>query len=138
MLFIYTKWKGAGYLRDTLQNVLDRLIATSQDMTLELDPERVSSQEELAANVNNLQVVSRVFINSICHSVHKMPPVFRKICSIVSLRIAFTLNGHTKRQQADRMYRSRKRPQKNSPTPSTQQSARSSSCASSARRLYHR
>lgn len=84
MLIIYTKWKGAAYLRDTLQGVIDRVIATSQDMSLELDPERVSSQEELAANVNNLQLVSRVFIDNICHSVRKMPPVFRKICNIVS------------------------------------------------------
>ncbi|KAK4144136.1 uncharacterized protein C8A04DRAFT_11820 [Dichotomopilus funicola] len=84
MLIIYTKWKGAAYLRDTLQGVIDRVIATSQDMSLELDPERVSSQEELAANVNNLQLVSRVFIDNICHSVRKMPPVFRKICNIIS------------------------------------------------------
>jgi neurofibromin 1 len=83
MLSIYAKWKGIGYLKDTLQNVVDRLMMTSKDLSLELDPTRVSSPEELQTNANNLQIVARVFIDNICASSSSIPASFRKICSIV-------------------------------------------------------
>lgn len=84
MLSIYAKWKGAGYLKDTLQNVVERLMMTSKDLSLELDPARVSSPEELQTNAEHLQIVARVFIENICGSAPNIPASFRSICSIVS------------------------------------------------------
>ncbi|KAH6847998.1 hypothetical protein B0I37DRAFT_155670 [Chaetomium sp. MPI-CAGE-AT-0009] len=84
MLTIYAKWKGVGYLKDTLQNVVERLMMTSKDLSLELDPARVSSPEELQTNANNLQIVARVFIDNICSSSPNIPTSFRQICSIIS------------------------------------------------------
>lgn len=84
MLSIYAKWKGAGYLKATLQKVLDRLMQTSKDLNLELDPTRVTSPEELQKNALQLEIVANVFIDDICASSARIPPSFRKICSIVS------------------------------------------------------
>lgn len=85
MLSIYAKWKGATYLRDTLQKVVERLMLTSNDLDLELDPARVGSSEELQKNALQLQIVANVFIDDICSSGDNMPTSFRRICSIVSL-----------------------------------------------------
>jgi neurofibromin 1 len=89
MLSLYAKWKGASYLRATLQKVLERLVLTSKDLDLELDPARVSSAEELSKNALQLRVVTKVFIEDICNSAPHMPVSFRKICNIVSPAHAF-------------------------------------------------
>lgn len=83
MLSIFAKWKGASYLRDTLQKVVERLMLTSNDLDLELDPARVSSSEELHKNAMQLRIVAKVFIDDICSSTENMPVPFRRICSIV-------------------------------------------------------
>lgn len=92
MLSIYAKWKGAGYLKATLQKVLDRLMQTSKDLNLELDPTRVTSPEELQKNALQLEIVANVFIDDICASSAKIPPSFRKICSIVSTALLRGVN----------------------------------------------
>jgi neurofibromin 1 len=89
MLSIYAKWKGGSYLKDTLQNVVERLMVTSKDLSLELDPARVNSPEELQTNVEHLQIVAKVFIDQICNSASKIPVSFRRICSIVGFCHSF-------------------------------------------------
>ncbi|KAI1496424.1 GTPase [Biscogniauxia marginata] len=84
MLSIYAKWKGANYLRATLQKVVERLMLTSKDLDLELDPARISSQEELQKNALQLRIVAKVFIDDICASAASIPASFKKICSIIS------------------------------------------------------
>lgn len=84
MLSVYAKWKGTGYLRSTLQKVVERLMLTSKDLNLELDPTRVDTEEELQKNAIQLQIVAKVFIDDICASSANIPSSFRKICSIVS------------------------------------------------------
>jgi neurofibromin 1 len=85
LLSVYAKWKGSTYLKATLQKVLERLVLTSKDLDLELDPARTTSAEELQKNALQLRVVTKVFIDDICNSAGNIPVSFRKICSIVSL-----------------------------------------------------
>lgn len=84
MLSVYAKWKGSAYLKGTLQKVLERLMLTSQDLDLELDPARVGTAEELQKNALQLRIVAKVFIDDICASSSSIPPAFRKICNIIS------------------------------------------------------
>ncbi|PTB71434.1 ras GTPase-activating protein [Trichoderma longibrachiatum ATCC 18648] len=84
MLSVYARWKGFAYLQGTLHKVLERLMLTSQDLDLELDPARVGTQEELQKNALQLQIVAKVFMDDICASAANIPPSFRKICSIIS------------------------------------------------------
>ncbi|TVY93314.1 Neurofibromin [Lachnellula willkommii] len=84
MLSVYAKWKGAAYLKATLQKVLERLVHTSKDLDLELDPARTDSVEELQKNALQLRVVTKVFIDDICNSAVHIPVSFRRICSIIS------------------------------------------------------
>jgi neurofibromin 1 len=86
MLSVYAKWKGAAYLKSTLQKVVERLMMTSKDLDLELDPTRVASQDELQKNALQLRIVAKVFIDDICASSASIPAPFRKICSIVGVR----------------------------------------------------
>ncbi|GAP90127.1 putative GTPase-activator protein for Ras-like [Rosellinia necatrix] len=87
MLSIYAKWKGSNYLKATLQKVVERLMLTSQDLDLELDPLRLSSPEELQKNALQLRIVAKVFIDDICASSVNIPPSFRKICNIISTAV---------------------------------------------------
>ncbi|TGJ85449.1 hypothetical protein E0Z10_g3290 [Xylaria hypoxylon] len=87
MLSVYAKWKGSNYLKATLQKVVERLMLTSEDLDLELDPSRLSSQEELTRNAIQLRIVAKVFIDDICTSSTNIPPAFRKICSIISTAV---------------------------------------------------
>ncbi|KAI1178220.1 hypothetical protein F4777DRAFT_586841 [Nemania sp. FL0916] len=87
MLSIYAKWKGSQYLKLTLQKVLERLMQTSQDLDLELDPSRLSSPDELTRNVVQIRIVAQVFIDDIVESTINMPPSFRKICHIISSNV---------------------------------------------------
>ncbi|KAK3191825.1 Ras GTPase activating protein ira2 [Lecanicillium sp. MT-2017a] len=82
MLSLYAKWKGFAYLRSTLHSILDRLVLTSQELDLELDPARVSTAEELEKNAVQLQIVAKVFMDDICASAPNIPSSFRKICNI--------------------------------------------------------
>lgn len=91
MLSVYARWKGFAYLQGTLHKVLERLMLTSQDLDLELDPTRVGTQEELEKNALQLQIVAKVFMDDICASAPNIPPSFRKICSIVSLDKAWSI-----------------------------------------------
>ncbi|RDA86328.1 hypothetical protein CP532_4331 [Ophiocordyceps camponoti-leonardi (nom. inval.)] len=84
MLSVFAKWKGNSYLRSTLQTLLERLMRTSHDLDLELDPARVTTKEELQKNATQLQIVAKMFMDDICASSHNMPPPFRKICSIIA------------------------------------------------------
>ncbi|KAI0182148.1 GTPase [Hypoxylon sp. FL1284] len=87
MLSVYAKWKGANYLKATLQKVVERLMLTSKDLDLELDPTRISSQDELQKNALQLRIVAKVFIDDICASSASIPSSFRKICSIISASV---------------------------------------------------
>ncbi|TQS39320.1 hypothetical protein Golomagni_00158 [Golovinomyces magnicellulatus] len=87
ILTVYGKWKGASYLKLTLQKVLKRLFLTSQDLDLELDPARTVSPEELQKNALQLRVVTKVFIDDICNSTAHLPVTLRKICSIISAAV---------------------------------------------------
>ena len=84
MLSVYAKWKGHSYLKETLQKVIERLMITSKDLDLEMDPDRVGSKEELQKNTLQLCIVAKVFIDDICASSAHIPSAFRKICSIIS------------------------------------------------------
>ncbi|KAJ2986095.1 hypothetical protein NUW58_g5193 [Xylaria curta] len=87
MLSIYSKWKGSHYLKTTLHKVVTKLMQTSQDLDLELDPARLSSPEELKRNAMQLRIVAKVFIDDICASSVNIPPSFKKICSIISTAV---------------------------------------------------
>lgn len=84
MLSIYAKWKRSGYLKNTLQKVLERLVMSAEDLDLELDPARTASPEELQRNTLQLRHVTKVFIDDICNSASSIPVPFRQICSIIS------------------------------------------------------
>lgn len=92
MLSVYAKWKGSSYLKATLQQVLERLVLSTKDIDLELDPTRTTSAEELQKNAYQLRQVTKVFIDDICGSAAHIPISFRKICSIVSLLLFFTFS----------------------------------------------
>ncbi|KAI0156431.1 GTPase [Xylariaceae sp. FL1272] len=87
LLSVYAKWEGQRYLKGTLQKVVERLMLTSKDLDLELDPSRLSSHEEIEKNAVQLRIVAKVFIDDICASAANIPPSFRKICNIISTAV---------------------------------------------------
>ncbi|EWC46134.1 hypothetical protein DRE_04708 [Drechslerella stenobrocha 248] len=87
MLSVFAKWKGAQYLQTTLQELLERLIRTSDELDLELDPARTSSPEELQRNAQRLRYVTNMFIDEICESFEQVPASFRFICHTITTSV---------------------------------------------------
>ena len=83
ILSAYARWNGLNYLRSTLQKTVKRLIQSSEQLELELDPSRAGSAEELRRNALQLQQVTQTFINEICKSTERVPPTFRRICHTI-------------------------------------------------------
>ncbi|KAI9677299.1 MAG: Ras GTPase activating protein ira2 [Trizodia sp. TS-e1964] len=84
MLSVYARWKGAIYLKDTLQPVIERLIDSSSALDLELDPSRTSaSSEARARNAAQLRIVTKIFVDGILKSADQVPVSFRKICHTI-------------------------------------------------------
>lgn len=106
MLSLYAKWKGSGYLKSTLQELLERLVSTSEDLDLELDPARITSTEELQRNTLQLRRVTKVFVDDIvnsagdifrpeqsimlidCVTIDQVPVAFRRICHSITTAVA--------------------------------------------------
>ena len=80
-------------MKATLQKVVERLMLTSKDLNLELDPSKVNTEEERQKNAIQLEVVAKVFIDDICSSSTSIPDSFRRICSIVSVIPVAECNG---------------------------------------------
>lgn len=87
MLSVFAKWKGSDYLKHVLQRRLERLISQSDDLDLELDPQRISDQE-LERNTEALQRITRGFIEEIVNSEPIVPDSFRHICHTISTCVA--------------------------------------------------
>ena len=84
MLSAYARWKGAAYLRSTMQQIIARLIQSSKELDLELDPTRSTSPEELHRNALQLQRITQIFIEDICKSAENVPATFRRICHTIA------------------------------------------------------
>ena len=84
MLSAYAKWKGQAYLKSTLRQVVRRLIQSSDELDLELDPIRTTAPDELQRNAVQLRYISKIFIDDICKSTDKVPVTFRRICDIIA------------------------------------------------------
>lgn len=87
ILSAYARWKGTAYLRSTLQEIIERLIQSSAELNLELDPTRSSSAEELHRNALQLQHVTQIFINAICSSGDEVPATFQRICHAIATAV---------------------------------------------------
>lgn len=70
-----------------MQQVLQRLIHSSKDLDLELDPTRSTSPEDLEQNAVQLQRVTQIFIEDICKSASSVPATFRRICHTIATAV---------------------------------------------------
>ncbi|KAI5797697.1 hypothetical protein EDC01DRAFT_36289 [Geopyxis carbonaria] len=84
MLSVFAKWKGSEYLKKVLREKLERTIASSEDLDLELDPARTSSNEELERNGQALRGIAKTFIKDITRSASIVPESFRSICHTIT------------------------------------------------------
>ena len=74
---------GSDYLRDTIADIIRRIVES--DLDCEIDPARVRSQDQLEANQENLMALTRsiwqAVIESASHCPHKLRLIFRHIRS---------------------------------------------------------
>ncbi|KAI9843719.1 MAG: Ras GTPase activating protein ira2 [Thelocarpon superellum] len=88
MLSAYGRWKGAKYLRVTLQQLIRRLLQAANELDLELDPVKVATTEQLQRNAVQLCYVSKIFIDEILKSTERVPVIFRRICNLITTAVA--------------------------------------------------
>lgn len=86
MLSLYTKMLGGSYLREILQPTLQSLITSNQ--SLEIDPNKVTGGEDIAANLAKIKSMSEELLNVIINSVDKCPYQFRQVCACLYDTIA--------------------------------------------------
>ncbi|TGZ81752.1 hypothetical protein EX30DRAFT_254963 [Ascodesmis nigricans] len=85
MLSVYAKWKGSDYLHTVLHDILERLVTSSNDLDLEMDPKRGGlSDEELERNGQELRHCAKVFIDEITSSADIVPETFKSICHCIA------------------------------------------------------
>lgn len=89
MLSHFAKSKGSDYLRRTLQEKLERLVASADKLNLELDPTRLDHRsgeihEQLEENTAQIQYLTKMFIDVITSSGPNVPETFRQICHTIT------------------------------------------------------
>ncbi|EGG19811.1 neurofibromin [Cavenderia fasciculata] len=94
MLAAYTKLIGQPYLKVALYPVMKTLLDNSESM--EIDPSRVGSGEDVVANTNRLLDLTKKFIKAIQDSVPHLPLPFREICNYISKVVNETFPGNEK------------------------------------------
>ncbi|KAL7332161.1 hypothetical protein PS15p_204242 [Mucor circinelloides] len=85
ILSIFAKLSCLDYIRITLQPAMEQINALPEDqLTWELDPQKVGSAEEVMQNKRNVIQATEIFLNAICSSVDSAPRVFREELSLIS------------------------------------------------------
>ncbi|KAL1917866.1 uncharacterized protein VTP21DRAFT_3700 [Calcarisporiella thermophila] len=86
LLSAFARQHGAEYIRSTLQPLLQELYAKPHQYAFELDPTKVKD-EEISQNLAKLKCTTQRFLDVICTSGHKVPPVFRELCFHLSTAV---------------------------------------------------
>lgn len=74
ILSIFAKLSCLDYIRITLQPVLEAINALPEEqLTWELDPQKLNSSEEVMINKRNVIYATELFLNAICNSVDNAP-----------------------------------------------------------------
>ncbi|KAI8053543.1 hypothetical protein BDF21DRAFT_441145 [Thamnidium elegans] len=85
ILSIFAKLSCLDYIRITLQPVMEAINALPEEqLTWELDPQKVISAEEVLVNKKNVIYATELFLSAICNSVDSAPRIFREELSLIS------------------------------------------------------
>ncbi|KAF9431608.1 Ras GTPase activating protein ira2 [Entomortierella beljakovae] len=84
LLTVFAKINGAEYLKSTLQPLLNALMILPAHGSYELDPSRISPDEDHTVNCENLKHMAQVFLDTITESASQVPSSFREVCWYLS------------------------------------------------------
>lgn len=74
ILSLFAKSSCLDYIRITLQPAMEEINALAEDqLTWELDPQKLCSAEEAALNKRNVIQATEIFLKAICSSVESAP-----------------------------------------------------------------
>lgn len=74
ILSIFAKLSCLDYIRITLQPAMEQINALPEDqLTWELDPQKVGSADEVMRNKRNVIQATEIFLKAICSSVESAP-----------------------------------------------------------------
>jgi len=80
MLYAFGRQHGYVYLRSILVDLINKITELPTDCSFELDPSKLPPGENLDANIRNLTVITKEFIDVITDSVPTIPPVVQEVC----------------------------------------------------------
>ncbi|RCH99371.1 Ras GTPase activating protein ira2, partial [Rhizopus stolonifer] len=84
LLSVFAKQNGTDYVKSTLQPVFLKLAEKpAEEKTFELDPSKVSSNEDVSRNKQNVVSATEMFLNAICESANEAPRAFREVCHCI-------------------------------------------------------
>ncbi|KAL0094889.1 hypothetical protein F4703DRAFT_1902562 [Phycomyces blakesleeanus] len=85
LLSMFAKMNGSEYVRSVLKPVFQVLGERSPSQnTYELDPSKVSSNEDLVKNKENVITATEMFLNAICSSADQAPRSFHEVCHCIT------------------------------------------------------
>ncbi|KAI8363872.1 hypothetical protein EDC96DRAFT_558843 [Choanephora cucurbitarum] len=85
ILSIFAKLSCLDYIRITLQPAMEAINALPDDqLTWELDPTKISPNEEIAKNKKNVVRATEIFLDAICNSVNNAPKAFREELALIT------------------------------------------------------
>ncbi|KAJ3316747.1 Neurofibromin 1, partial [Blyttiomyces sp. JEL0837] len=88
MLSEYSKLHGREYLTAALKPVLDELLSMQPALSFEIDPIRMSEDDDVAVNLANVKMLVKRLLDGIIGAQGKLPDPLRQVCAIVSKAVA--------------------------------------------------
>ncbi|CAJ0643714.1 10011_t:CDS:10 [Entrophospora sp. SA101] len=80
MLGSFADIYGDEYLRETLQPVFNMLLRKPKNFRCEIDRERMTTDDNIVKNLNNLKEVAQSFLDAIFASSSTIPKMFKSVC----------------------------------------------------------
>jgi hypothetical protein len=74
MLAAFARQYGYGYLRRTLESLVNQMMQVPHGCSFELDPSRLHAGEDTKENAQTLMLIAQAFIDVIVESVVVIPP----------------------------------------------------------------
>jgi len=87
----YCKLGAHEYLQSTFGNVFETLIQAN--VSLEVDPNKVTVDEDILANTQNLIHGCKAFVDAIIKSLDSIPMNYRRICALINRTVRTKFSG---------------------------------------------
>ncbi|KAI9227506.1 MAG: hypothetical protein DHS80DRAFT_17060, partial [Piptocephalis tieghemiana] len=94
MMHAYARLHGSEYLRDTLQPLLQDLVNAPTPFTFELNPLKLTPEDNQAKNMAAVKYTAQNFVDAIINSAPNLPKPIRAVCAFLAEAVGHRFPEH--------------------------------------------